>query len=98
MVNITTWSLYSRSSPRYLFNWRLGGSRDGLDDLAKKKYILLSLPRFERQTVQTRNLLHRVAQKERMSLGPHPYQIYLPAFSFFGVTSNQNLRLKTSYS
>ena len=37
---------------------------------------------------------YRVAQKERtafstMSLGPHPHQIYLPAISFFGVTSNQ---------
>jgi len=24
-----------------------------------------------------------------MSLGPHAHQIYLPAISFFGVTSNQ---------
>ena len=35
------------------------------------------------------NYLYRVAQKERMSLGPHAHQIYLPAISFFGVTSNQ---------
>jgi len=33
--------------------------------------------------------IYRMAQKERMSLGPHAYQIYLPAISFFGVTSNQ---------
>jgi len=34
-------------------------------------------------------VLYRVAQKERMSLGPYAHQIYLPAISFFGVTSNQ---------
>jgi len=33
--------------------------------------------------------IYRVALKERMSLGPHAHQIYLPAISFFGVTSNQ---------
>jgi len=33
--------------------------------------------------------LYRVAQKERMSLGPDAHQIYLPAISYFGVTSNQ---------
>jgi len=33
--------------------------------------------------------IYRVAQKERMSLGPHAHPIYLPAIYFFGVTSNQ---------
>jgi len=32
---------------------------------------------------------YRLAQKERMSLGSHAHQIYLPAISFFGVISNQ---------
>ena len=37
---------------------------------------------------------YRVAQKERMSFGPHAHQIYLPAISFFGLTSNQNSTLE----
>jgi len=35
-----------------------------------------------------------VAQKERMSLGTHAHQIYLPAISFFGVTSNQKFYVR----
>ena len=53
---------------------------------------------------------YRVAQKEstvfrRCPMAPHAHQIYLPAVSFFEVTSNQiksnqikSLRSKTSYS
>jgi len=59
--------------------------------------ILLSTHAFD--FLYKVRLKYRVAQKERMSLGPHAHQIYLPAISFFGVTSNQkSLRSKTSYS
>ena len=41
---------------------------------------------------QLRKIISERWRKSRvlaMSLGPHAHQIYLPAISFFGVTSNQ---------
>ena len=39
----------------------------------------------------TENYIGKMAQSRvsAMSLGPHAHQIYLPAISFFAVTSNQ---------
>jgi hypothetical protein len=37
----------------------------------------------------TENYIGKMVSFSAMSLGPHAHQIYLPAISFFGVTSNR---------